>query len=298
MRTCLLVAALLCRAVAPAPAASSEAAGPAVVESLGVLTGTVVDAGTGKPVPFANVVVLGARRGALSDEAGAFVITAIPPGSHTIRIQVIGCEPVSVERAILGGANPPLEVAVRSRWPLREATVELDSVPAARDFDCTIRPARAGLTVGDHPEFVVRIHNRGTREVLLPPSLDGSDAGRFPAVTITLEGPPEGLRAPGLARRGNRNALRAGDFMSVPAGGSFDPFANGWWPIAIATGTFERAGRYRATFHYSTNETQATSWLGRPLPQRLDPNLVEAFHHVPRVDTRCSCRFEVREGRE
>ena len=57
----------------------------ASAQNTGTVTGRVL---AGKePGGFANVIVVGTRRGAQADENGNFTITLVPVGSHTIKIQ-------------------------------------------------------------------------------------------------------------------------------------------------------------------------------------------------------------------
>lgn len=58
-----------------------------------VLTGYVVDAASGKPMPFANVYVNGSTRGAVTDEKGAYSLTGIPLGTVEIVASFIGYQP-------------------------------------------------------------------------------------------------------------------------------------------------------------------------------------------------------------
>ena len=61
----------------------------------GKLTGTVVEAGSAKPVPFATVALLNAATGkpvdgAAADEQGKFSLRRIAPGSYTLQISFVG----------------------------------------------------------------------------------------------------------------------------------------------------------------------------------------------------------------
>ena len=67
-------------------APSSYAAGT------GAIIGTVVDAADGKPLPFANVLLVGTSIGAAVKEGGKFTIANIPEGAHTIRVTMMGYE--------------------------------------------------------------------------------------------------------------------------------------------------------------------------------------------------------------
>src|SRR5512134_1507047 len=60
----------------------------------GAILGTVVRDGDGHPVAYANVIVTGIGLGALTDELGGFVITGIPAGRQTVRVQALGGPPL------------------------------------------------------------------------------------------------------------------------------------------------------------------------------------------------------------
>ncbi|MBN8823484.1 MULTISPECIES: carboxypeptidase-like regulatory domain-containing protein [unclassified Spirosoma] len=55
-----------------------------------LLTGSVADATTGKPMPFANVYINGSTRGAITDEKGTYTLTGIPLGTVEIVASFVG----------------------------------------------------------------------------------------------------------------------------------------------------------------------------------------------------------------
>ena len=65
----------------------------ALGQNTAVLTGSVEDAATGKPMPFANVYINGSTQGAVSDEKGAYTLTAIPLGTVEIVASFVGYQP-------------------------------------------------------------------------------------------------------------------------------------------------------------------------------------------------------------
>jgi len=76
----------------------------ASAQATGTVTGRVL---AGKePGGFANVIVVGTRRGAQADENGNFTITLVPVGQQTIRVLLTGYEPKSLVLAVNAGANP------------------------------------------------------------------------------------------------------------------------------------------------------------------------------------------------
>jgi outer membrane receptor for ferrienterochelin and colicin len=61
-------------------------------QGVGHVTGSVVDQKTGKPLPFANIVILGTRYGAMSLQSGNFTISNLPVGTYNIMASYIGYE--------------------------------------------------------------------------------------------------------------------------------------------------------------------------------------------------------------
>lgn len=59
-------------------------------ENRAVLQGTVVSAMTGGPLAGVKVSLSDGRRGAITDDSGAFVIPEVPAGSHEVRLRLLG----------------------------------------------------------------------------------------------------------------------------------------------------------------------------------------------------------------
>lgn len=66
---------------------------PAIVQGRGSLSGRITDA-TGQPVVYANIIVEGAKRGALSGEDGSYRIVGLPPATYSVRVEALGYAPV------------------------------------------------------------------------------------------------------------------------------------------------------------------------------------------------------------
>jgi outer membrane receptor protein involved in Fe transport len=76
-----------------APAGAPPRPAP-VVQGTGRLTGTVLDAGTQQPVPFATVALLGAAGkpvdGTVADDKGKFSLGGVAAGTYTVQVSFIG----------------------------------------------------------------------------------------------------------------------------------------------------------------------------------------------------------------
>lgn len=105
-------------------AAEVAPAAPALA-STGTLVGRVMDVRQ-RPVPFANVIVLGTRQGASTDDSGRFVVRGVPTGTHQVRLMAIGLDPLTKDVTIDAGQTTPLELVAGATRVVRElASIEV-----------------------------------------------------------------------------------------------------------------------------------------------------------------------------
>jgi len=64
-------------------------------QTTAVLTGSVTDATTGKPLPFANVYLNGSTRGAVTNEKGFYTLAGVPLGTVEIAASFVGYQPTT-----------------------------------------------------------------------------------------------------------------------------------------------------------------------------------------------------------
>ena len=110
--------------------ASAGAAQPARV------TGTVVDAETGAPLPGANVFVAGTSRGASTDRAGAFELVLEAPTAARVTATMLGYETASAWQLLQPGD------AVEAAFRLRPNALALDGVEVSVERDAEWERAR------------------------------------------------------------------------------------------------------------------------------------------------------------
>lgn len=79
---------------------------PAAAEDKGTLTGKVTDKRTGHALPFANVAVVGAQKGGLTDSEGRFTISGIPVGTYEVRVQFLGYRPEARPGVVVAVGKP------------------------------------------------------------------------------------------------------------------------------------------------------------------------------------------------
>ena len=65
-------------------------AGTDAAAQTGRISGRIIDAGTGLPLPYANVVIVGSTMGAMTLTDGTFQIVGIPVGTYTVKAMMMG----------------------------------------------------------------------------------------------------------------------------------------------------------------------------------------------------------------
>lgn len=167
----------------------------------------------------------------------------------------------------------------------------------AGDVVCELTPTKSRFAVGDNPAVWVMIRNLSGETITLPGSLDGSERqARYPHAFFEIVGPEGGVEKPRLAYCGNKNALRATDFVRLRPGEAFDPYGHvdggGFFGADEFDGTvLMRPGEYEVVFHYSTDEPVVAGWRGSEFA--LPRGVLEQLRHVPRVVVSCSTTLVV-----
>ncbi|RMF67197.1 MAG: hypothetical protein D6743_05245, partial [Calditrichaeota bacterium] len=95
---------------------------PAPAQIRSQITGTIIDARTGEPLPGANVFLENTNKGAASDSDGRYTITRVPPGNYTLIASFVGYH--SQKRDIAVVAN---EVTT-ANFSLKVSALEMDEI--------------------------------------------------------------------------------------------------------------------------------------------------------------------------
>ncbi len=109
-RIAIVTVALLC--VAALPTHAQE----------GTITGTVVGADSGEPLPAVNVGIVDTPLGAATDEQGRFTISDVPVGSYTVEASLVGYRTVEREIQVETDETTTLEIE------LSQESVELSTI--------------------------------------------------------------------------------------------------------------------------------------------------------------------------
>ncbi len=73
--------------------------------TVGKIAGKVTEAGTGAPLPGANVVITGTTMGAATDDSGSYYILNVPPGKYSVRASMMGYKPMVVVDVIVNAGR-------------------------------------------------------------------------------------------------------------------------------------------------------------------------------------------------
>ncbi len=83
-------------------------------QNYGRISGTVVAAKDGTPLPGADVIVQGTFLGASASRSGHFLVEKIPPGQYTVRISMMGFQTEEVKKVrVVAGKTTKLSVKLR-----------------------------------------------------------------------------------------------------------------------------------------------------------------------------------------
>ena len=91
-------------------------------EGQGIITGTAEDARSGQPLGSVQISISNLDIGVLSQSNGAYQITNVPAGTHTVTAQRLGYETVEIQVSIAAGQTAVAE------FNLTQAALGLDEV--------------------------------------------------------------------------------------------------------------------------------------------------------------------------
>lgn len=150
-------------------------------DTVGGITGSVVDSTTGEGVAGAGVTLVGTTRGASTDANGDFRITGVTAGRHTIVARRLGYRPIS------------LDVVVRAD---SDVTVRLSMVPAPKRLDQIVTTATGDQARKEVGNLVAAIAADSVVSASPVTNLTQLLAGRVPGVRVQFGGGLTGASPP------------------------------------------------------------------------------------------------------
>lgn len=262
----------------------------------GMLTGRVFLGPESPPAVRTRVAVIGTRLETWADEKGLFRIDSVPLGHQELWFDLRGEPNVELPVDVNAGETALADVYLNDQptAPPLPVAIGIRSEVSASEIEAEIRPTAKQIHVGDASIFTIRIHNRGSRPVLLVQSVDDSDAWASPQVKVEIAGPPGGFASGAGPRCGNNNGVKPEDFVEVAAGASFNPFQGGWLDSDLLYGKFTKPGVYTATFRYVTDEPNPVPWMRGPCVHcEMWQGIRDLLAQVPALDLTATTTFEV-----
>jgi outer membrane receptor protein involved in Fe transport len=110
-------------------------------QTTGKISGKVLDAATGDPIPSANVVVVGTTLGATTTIQGEFFILNVPAGTHSLKVTSLGYETQTVTEVQVS-VDETYELTARLKQTVlegQEVTVVAERDVVRRDVSQTVR---------------------------------------------------------------------------------------------------------------------------------------------------------------
>ena len=139
--------------------------GLAAQQPTGTITGTVTESGAARPVAGAQVFIPSTRQGGQTNDVGTFTIRNVKTGSVTVRVQMIGYEPVEKPAVVTTGGVTTLAIT------LNRVAVSLAQVVVTATGETRVRELGHSMAVIDTAQ-VQRQAATNTQDILA-----GSTAG-------------------------------------------------------------------------------------------------------------------------
>ena len=149
------------------------------------ISGYVRDNHTGEPIGYANIILLDTNIGTATDNHGHFVIPNVPDGDYTIKIMMIGFEPIE-EKIRISHSNKRIDFQLKTEViKSSEVTVSAERMRFEKKVDIS----RVNLTNRDIRKAPAFIEADVFRTIQLLPSVSASND--FNAALIVRGGSPD-----------------------------------------------------------------------------------------------------------
>lgn len=117
----------------------------AFAQGTGQITGRVIDAKTSQPLGYANIVIVGTTKGAMSLDDGRFTVAGVPAGTYTVKVMMMGYKTTERPSVVIDAGE-----TVQIDFPLEQtivATTQVINVLGEREaVDVTSSDVRSGVT--------------------------------------------------------------------------------------------------------------------------------------------------------
>ena len=129
-------------------------------QGTGGISGRVLDSASQQPIVGASVRIEGTQRGALSRDDGGFSMSAVPEGTHRLRVTRIGYGPMEQTVAVTGGGTANVTFLMPRRAALIEGVVTVGYGTQRREAItgsvATVEPSEANVGVVTNPQQMLQ----------------------------------------------------------------------------------------------------------------------------------------------
>jgi TonB-linked SusC/RagA family outer membrane protein len=226
MRGALAFALVVCPATMSAAATRTSApldGGGA--RFVGSIRGRVVDRETGQPIPAVQVLVVGTRLGAATDNAGNFVLHGVTSGTVTLRAVRIGYQATTVTVAVPEGGEGTANVSLtRAVMRLEQVITTATGSESRREFGNVVAVVKADSIAAKAPVQTVNdmLQGRaaGVQVIQGTGQVGSSSSIRIRgASSLSLTNEPliviDGIRMDNAAEGANFSTTRVNKFSSL-----------------------------------------------------------------------------------
>ena len=245
----------------------------AAAPRFGRLAGSIRDADTGEPLPYANVLLADARTGTSTNESGLFSFASLLTGPHHLVVTYVGYETATDSIWIAPGEHEHVRIALKS--------AESSLAPVVVS-DLTQRLPSGGLGRADRASEALRSAGPlATSDVTRGLTSVAGVAVHQPLADLHIQGGSSGEHATLLDGVPVRDPVSLGRYLSA-----FSPLALG-----------------RITIHKAGFGAQAGSHLSGVVDVRHDVSTTGGDHFAASLDPisvngRAETRFDLRNGGE
>jgi iron complex outermembrane receptor protein len=158
----------------------------------GTITGTVVGADTGEPLPAVNVGVVGTPLGAATTEDGRFTISGVPVGTYTVQASLVGYSTVEREIEVETDEITTLEIELSQksvelgaiRVTGRRGGYVTDEVSSANKIGAPLTETPQSVSVITRDQLAARDVGRLSEALRYTPGVQGETFGFEPRTTF------------------------------------------------------------------------------------------------------------------
>ena len=118
---------------------------PLHAQGTGTIKGRIIDKSTKQPLGFANVVIVGTSKGAMSLDNGEFTITGVPVGTHRVKAMMMGYKTVE-EPTVVVNANQVTDLRFELTETIVATTQEIVVTGERKMVDVTSSDVRSSVT--------------------------------------------------------------------------------------------------------------------------------------------------------